>query len=86
MNPADLKAVLRDGQLTWEVPELYPSVGSFIADSCTGCVFDLTLASPSRAGGCRHSAPVKHCYTNRTIYIDASPEALAEYIAQRLTP
>ena len=54
------------GHMVYEVPEIH---------GCEGCKFDV---SPSRCGISSVGAK-RSCQGNYTIYIDATPQALAEY-------
>ena len=77
------RAVRRGDKLTREVPEFnYTEELS----ACAGCMYDRRDDGPYTA--CVYPtprAPERKCMDRDTIYIEASDEAWAQYIAMRIT-
>jgi hypothetical protein len=85
---------MRNGTPTWEVPEIN------LGDMCEGCMFHVPpeYAFANDIGRCSWDTEInldaataraqpggKSCLVNRSIFIEATPEGWAGYIAQRLT-
>jgi hypothetical protein len=70
------KPVMRNGIMTYEMPELIPK-------GCSGC-----RMHDSHKYECKWDRLVdgdeKYCADRRIIYIEATPEAYATYITQRI--
>ena len=78
------RAVRRGDMMTREVPELTNGVEF---SNCSGCVFNRTDddTTPRSCFYPTPRAPERKCMDRETIYIEATPEAWAQYIAMRIT-
>jgi hypothetical protein len=84
---------VRNDVLTWEVPEVYDT--RLGRRGCTGCVFFDDSVNPLAVDPCRWNWPLtttleltaasKTCFINTSIFIPATPEGWAEYIALKLS-
>jgi hypothetical protein len=92
MKPST-KPIMRNGTPTWEVPEIT------LGDMCDGCMFHVPPAEAfaNDIGRCSWETEIvldatearahgsKSCLVNRSIFIPATPEGWAGYIALRLS-
>ena len=79
------RAVRRGDKLTREVPELTNTRSEF--SYCRGCMYD-AMDTEETLKSCVYptlDAPKRQCMDRDTIYIEASDEAWAQYIAMRIT-
>lgn len=76
------RAVNRAGILTRQVPDMEPG-------SCTGCMYCTATKTRGLANDCTYpprslGAPERHCVERKSIYIEATPEAWAQYLMSKI--
>jgi hypothetical protein len=76
------RAVNRAGILTRQVPDVN-------RDSCAGCMYSAYTASLGIRNDCKYpprslGAPERNCDERKSIYIEATPEAWAQYIMSKI--